>query len=742
MTRATVIRRVVLAPLFLLLPAAGGELTPLRQRGYAVVPTPQKVNLEAGDILFGEDWTVTGEAGSIAHRFLLADAAAFHRIRLRSGPGAGKEVRLAVRANTVATGGDSMIDRQAYRLHIADDVIEITGNAGPGLFYGVQTLLQLVRRDPAGALVLPRGVIEDWPKLALRFLHWDTKHHQDRLETLKRYLDWAARFKANMIGFELEDKFEYPSHPVIGAPGAFTTAQLQEIVDYGLERHIQVVPVIQAPAHMAYVLKHPEFAELRADGNNYQISLCDPRAYDLIFSMYDDVIRATRGVDYFYVSTDEYYYAGIDARCTAPYNEESRSLQWVQFVQRARDHLAKHGRRPLAWVEYPLLPQHAAMLPPELIDGVIGEEEYLPAEKKLGMRQLIYFSTQGAELLFPNHLSVGGEHGVREGRVEQARETLTHGRAWRGNPIGAFAAAWGDSGLHNETFWLGWSAVAQWSWHPGGASPEQHTAEFMDVYYGPQAAGMAGVYRLLQEQALTWRATWDREASKVRGPGYGNSYGKGIGTTRYDLTLKAPPLPELPGLRIEPRFATAYAGYVAAARRQEAGNADLLAALHENFGRAGRNRYNLEVFVALGRFMGHHWRLLVGLESAEGSLVAAGAAARENKAEEAVGRLVSAYREVDRLRAEGEAVFDELRRVFEKSQYPKGRSVDGRQFFHRLDDTKDHWADRTADLGYMMAPERGIGLKDWLAGLEQVARAYAKIHNVPLKGLAEARLEE
>src|SRR4029078_10651485 len=145
-----------------------------------------------------------------------------------------------VRPGTVNTGADTEIDRQAYRLRIGENAIEITGNADPGLFYGVQTLVQLLKRDSAGRLILPRGTIEDWPKLQLRFLHWDTKHHQDRIETLKRYLDWSARFKANMIGLDLEDKFEYPSHPVIGAPGAFTTRELQEIVDYGLERHIQV----------------------------------------------------------------------------------------------------------------------------------------------------------------------------------------------------------------------------------------------------------------------------------------------------------------------------------------------------------------------------------------------------------------------------------------------------------------------------------------------------------------------
>jgi len=66
--------------------------------------------------------------------------------------------------------------------------------------------------------------------------------------------------------------------------------------------------------------------------------------------------------------------------------------------------------------------------------------------------------------------------------------------------------------------------------------------------------------------------------------------------------------------------------------------------------------------------------------------------------------------------------------VWEKSQYPRGRTVDGRQFAQVLDDTKDHWAGRTADLSYMIAPERRIGLVAWrlhdwnsrFAGLRQL----------------------
>jgi len=738
-----VIMAVVMILILLLACAtlANGGVTELRERGYSVIPQPQKVELRGGDVVFGGDWVVDGDPQTMAYRSLVADLAAFHQVELARGSG-GKVIKLGVREGAVATGKEPGIERQAYRLEIAPGRIEITGNAEPGLFYGVQTLVQLLKRDAAGRLVLPEAVIEDWPALQLRFLHWDTKHHQDRMETLKRYLDWSARFKANMIAFELEDKFEYPSHPVIGAPGAFTTEQLQELVDYGLERFIQIVPNIQAPAHMAYVLKHPEFAELRADGNNYQAALCDPRTYELIFSMYDDVIRATKGVDYFYVSTDEVYYAGIDKRCKEPYNEVNRSLKWVEFVRKARDFLAERGRRPLAWVEYPVLPEHVHMLPPDLIDGVIGEEEYLEPENKLGMRQLAYVPMQGSEFLFPNHLSLESDGGVTRGRLEAAYEKIARGRHWRGNPIGVFGAAWDDSGLHNETFWLGWSAVAQWGWNPGTVSVAQHVAEFVETYYGPRVSRMAEVYRSMQRQARAWQNTWDRVVSRVRGPGYGNSRGKGFGTTRYDRTLEAPPLPELPDLAFEPRFAKKYEKYLATAAARALENRQLLAALQENLGRADRNRYNLEVFLALAEFMGHKWTLLAGLAEAERSLERARDAAAAGKPAQAVGYLVAAHNRVQRLREDGEEIFAGLKKVYEKSRYPKGRSVGGKKFFHKLDDTKDHWADRTPDLSFMMMPERSIGLDKWVERLSELTRAYAKAHGVPVKGLAEPRLEE
>ena len=743
-----------LLPLSLFLASALPALSApgdLLLRGYTLIPTPQRVSLDPGDIRLDSTWTVTGDTG-IAARTLTAGLAEFHGLHLKSAATPGANTILLAIRDGAAPGVPAETRAQGYRLTIRPDRIEITGNGPAGLFYGVQTLIQLAKNTPSGTLSLPQGVIEDWPQLALRFLHWDTKHHQDRLPTLKRYLDWAARFKANMIGFELEDKFSYPSNPIIGAPGAFTPAELQELVDYGLERYIQIVPVVQSPAHMSYVLKHPQFAHLRADGNNYMSCLCLEDTYKLIFQMYDDLIAATRGIDYFFVSTDEIYYAGIGANCKQPYTPESRSAHWADFAIRARNHLAGKGRRMIAWLEYPLLADDLERIPADVIDGVVGDESFVEIEKRKGMRQLAYTSLQGAEFLFPDHFAIeslppGANFGEFEavhtaGRLTSTHASIARGRALSMNPIGVFGAAWDDSGLHNETFWLGWSAAARWAWHPGTPAPEQHAAEFMHIYYGPQTIGMIEIYRSLQRQARAWQRTWDRVVSRARAPGYGNSDGKGLGTARQDLTLTPPPLPNPETLAFEPAFATRYGNWIAEAPTQHILNDQLQHALLDNLLRAARNHYNLEVFLALARFTGHHWSLFSSLAAAEQDLVRAAAEASNSRPALAVGHLVAAHNRVARLDQSAAAVHRHLTQTFEKSRLPKGLSLDGRRFVHVLDDTKDHWADRTPDLGYMFAPEQSLRLTEWCAQLAKITQNYAAHHKIPVRGLAIPRLED
>jgi hypothetical protein len=382
----------------------------------------------------------------------------------------------------------------------------------------------------------------------------------------------------------------------------------------------------------------------------------------------------------------------------------------------------------ICWVEYPLLPEHISALPADIIDGVLGRDaSFIDAENRLGLRQLVYTSLQGAEYLFPNYWELG----ERSGRLHSAFRTLTYD-AWKGNPIGVFGAAWDDSGLHNETFWLGWSTVAQYGWTHGMPSVEQHVAEFFHTYYGADMNDMIGVYRGLQQHAMFFNRSWDQVVSRARAPGYGNSYGKGRGVVRRDDTLPPPGLPRLPGLDFVPSYSGHYEKLVREAGELAVQGRLLIEKIYENLPRANRNRYNLEVLLSIARLTLHHEMMIAAMGRIESNLADARVAAVEGRPSDALEALSAAYQLAEQQIQSREQTFQNLKAVWEKSQYPKGREVAGRKFVHILDDTKDHWADRRADLSYLTAPEESIGLNAWMGALSRVAREYAGNNGVQL----------
>ncbi|BAS27916.1 beta-N-acetylhexosaminidase [Limnochorda pilosa] len=730
---------------FLLPVSVGAEgPTPLAAAGYLVIPEPRSVQLSGASFALDGQWVVDpGKVApnDIAVRMLIQDMRELNGVELSLGSAGSRVIRLAVERGAVKTGARQAVDDQGYRMVLERGRITITGNSLVGLFYGVQTLNQLVKQASDGSRQLPVATIEDWPSYELRFLHWDTKHHQDRMQTLKRYLDWSARFKVNMISFEIADMFAYPSHPVIGAPGAFTPEELQDLVDYGLERHIQIVPNVQSPAHMDYVLKHPEFAQLRSDGSNYQANTCDERTYELLFDMYQDLINATRGVRYFHVSTDEFYYPGIDPSCPKPYTPENKSLTWIDFVSRVHEFMSQRDRRMIVWLEYPVWPEHISQLPSDVIDGVLGDD-YLPprdpavvgqqqvdAEKANGMDVLAYTWIQGSDYLLPYTFERDILGGVQRFLSREAKQL------WGEYPLGAFGAAWDDAGLHNEVFWLGWSAVANWSWTPDAPSVSQHLAAFMETYYGPRVVGMTDVYRDLEEQVRFFRNSWDEAGSRERGLGYGYSDGK-TPIMFKDMLLPTPPMPRLPGLDFVPIYQTTlYSGRVDEAKALLAENTGLMERLQENLGRADRNQYNLEVLYALASFVRHHESMLIGLSQVERHLQQARSAAEayRPRPQDAVKSLIRAYQAAEAIVADRLATFAELTATYEKSRFPKGRSVDGRTYFHAYDDVKNHWAGTRPDLSFMTAPEERIGLEGWMADLKALTLEYAQSHGLELE---------
>lgn len=745
MNLATKINLTSFLFLLVLSPVLGqGTVTDLRSLGYTIFPTPQQVNLEEESIVIDGSWQIMPDESTSPKitNELLKRAQELHGLSF-SGTGTG-QIILKITQDAIADISDPGCSQQAYRITIRQDRVIIEGNKKAGLFYGMQSFLQVLKPISDGRFKLPVGTITDWPDLELRVIHWDTKHHRDKMETLKRYIDWSAYFKINAIAFEIEDKYEYPTHPVIGHPNAFTKEEMHELTSYALDRFIQLIPNVQAPAHMAYVLKHKEFEHLRAEQeSNYQACMCDEEAMELIFDMYQDMIDATPGVDYFLVSTDEIYYAGICGKCKDEYNDENRSQIWADYLNRVNQWMNQRGRRVLAWVEYPLLPKDIPQLPDNVIDGIMNENkelEWIINENKTGIKQLSYNSMQGSECLFPNYFPTTYRGRQIDGRLSDTYGAVANLQSRGADLIGTFAAAWGDAGLHNETFWLGWATVTQYGWTKSSPKLQQSNADFMDLFYGFDSPDMIQAYVLLEEGARFYEALWDRAPSKERVKGYGNSYGKGIGGNMVDLLLQMPPLPSEKDLNLDPTFRNKYEQKIEEAALLLKKNDILISQLMRDLTRVNYNRYNLEVFLAIAFLERYTMETVLNLAKVEDYLVAA--SKNDIDAEEAVNLMTDAYKLSGEIIKDQDEMWSDLKTTWYKSRLIKNQSVGGKDFLHEYDDVKDHLADRRKGLEYMLAPFERMEIEEWRQQMKNIIIHFARLHNIPIEGSGATRLED
>ncbi|MCK5001099.1 MAG: beta-N-acetylhexosaminidase, partial [Anaerohalosphaera sp.] len=184
---------------------------------------------------------------------------------------------------------------EGYRFSTTNGRLAITANDGAGLFYGIQTLRQLLPMEiekkqlvSAEKLKLPPIIITDKPRYGWRGLMLDESREFFGKDTVKKLLDRMALYKMNRFHWHLTDSpgwrveiKQYPKLTEIGGIGTladpeakaqyYTQADIKEIVAYAAARHIIVIPEIDMPGHAtaanrAYPeysgggsKKHPEF---------------------------------------------------------------------------------------------------------------------------------------------------------------------------------------------------------------------------------------------------------------------------------------------------------------------------------------------------------------------------------------------------------------------------------------------------------------------------------------------------
>lgn len=165
---------------------------------------------------------------------------------------------------------------ESYRLIASADGVEVAGSDAAGLFYGIQTLAQVIEQIDDGWRI-PAVEIVDAPRFAYRGVMLDVARHFFPVEVVLGVIDRAAQLKLNHLHLHLSDdqgwRIEIPSRPELtmlasgsaigGDAGGFYTAEdYAQIVAYAAARHMTVVPEIDLPGHTHAVgLAYPDLVE-------------------------------------------------------------------------------------------------------------------------------------------------------------------------------------------------------------------------------------------------------------------------------------------------------------------------------------------------------------------------------------------------------------------------------------------------------------------------------------------------
>jgi hexosaminidase len=266
--------------------------------------------------------------------------------------------------DTEPTGADS---RESYHLRVSPDGADVRARSSAGLFYGVQTLLQLVEGEGKSA-ALPAVEIDDWPSLAYRGVMFDLSHGPLPTEDeIKREIDFLARWKGNQYYFYSELSIELKGYPLINPGGRYTQEQVRRIIAYARERHVDVVPCLEFFGHLHDLFRIERYANLAALPHGGDLNPRNPEMQRML-SDWVDQMAALFPSPWFHIGLDEPW--ELERAGVAAAGGVEPGALFLEHLNRMFGLVRRHGKRVLFWADvasgaavFEKYPQLAASLP-------------------------------------------------------------------------------------------------------------------------------------------------------------------------------------------------------------------------------------------------------------------------------------------------------------------------------------------------------------------------------------------
>ena len=371
---------------------------------------------------------------------------------------------------------------QAYILEVKADKFMIQALTEQGLFYGQQSVKQLLRyfRDESGRVSIPCMHIVDYPKLKYRGWMDDISRGPiPNMEFLKRAIATLAEYKLNFFNLYTEHVFKLDQYPDIAPTDGLTAAEVKELEDYAKIFHIELIGNQQCFAHAEETFKIP-FYQPMAD-TKYNWNPGEPKTYDFLRYELETVAKAYQS-PFFNINCDETEALGSGRAKDYVNNNGGASLVYARHIQWVYNVLKPLGKRVMMWGDIAAKdPVITSQLPKDMLMLIWS---YSPSDSYADMIEP--FERQGFEFMVAPGMSMWGsvfpsEETYTKNIANLVRDGYQHGA------IGMMNTAWDDSGesLFNST-WHGMAWAAEMSWQPIGntesTKADQERTERLHVF--------------------------------------------------------------------------------------------------------------------------------------------------------------------------------------------------------------------------------------------------------------------
>jgi hexosaminidase len=399
-------------------------------------------------------------------------------------------VQRALQTNGVTVPAN--LHEEGYVLVAGKSGVVIAGSTAAGVFYGLQTLKQLVRGSGSDTYV-PGVRVVDWPAMRWRGISDDiSRGPVPTLDYIKRQIRTLAAFKLNLHSFYMEHAFSSSAHPLIGpAGGSLTPDEIREIVKYARSYHVEIVPEQQTFGHLHKALKFEKYNPLAETPYGDVLSPQQEGTYKLIADWYHELNDLFPG-NFFHIGEDETFELGEGQS-----REEARTrgvgAVYFQHLNRVRDLLNPYNRKLIFWGDIALNhPDLLGQVPKEMI---VANWDYAPRDdyesrikpfKDAGLEQWVCPGVWGWNQIFPN-VDASSKNIINFVRDGQAA----------GSP-GMLNTSWDDDGESLfEMTWYGILLGAAASWQSEAVDQKVFDRDFDWAFFRSDGDQFVGVIHAL-----------------------------------------------------------------------------------------------------------------------------------------------------------------------------------------------------------------------------------------------------